>query len=197
VDSPSSPWLMCGRQLRPTVHQLSYGRQFLDGMVEHLFERRSFFAYMLLRFSGAWRGEVLRHCPAIGRLSPLGNQRCTFLQLVELKNGETYNGHLVNCDTWMNIHLREVICTSKVISRVPQSAVCTPQSHLLYIVRHDPSVLDKLVKAHRVITLFWVQHWITVRRGVNKLSILSCVLFHNVFVRLGLTPLCSRPMCKS
>jgi small nuclear ribonucleoprotein (snRNP)-like protein len=33
---------------------------------------------------------------------------------VELKNGETYNGHLVNCDTWMNIHLREVICTSKV-----------------------------------------------------------------------------------
>lgn len=36
------------------------------------------------------------------------------LQLVELKNGETYNGHLVNCDSWMNIHLREVICTSKV-----------------------------------------------------------------------------------
>ncbi|KAJ8446974.1 hypothetical protein Cgig2_006602 [Carnegiea gigantea] len=32
---------------------------------------------------------------------------------LELKNGETYNGHLVNCDTWMNIHLREVICTSK------------------------------------------------------------------------------------
>ena len=22
--------------------------------------------------------------------------------LVELKNGETYNGHLVNCDNWMN-----------------------------------------------------------------------------------------------
>ena len=39
----------------------------------------------------------------------------SYLQLVELKNGETYNGHLVNCDTWMNIHLREVICTSKVI----------------------------------------------------------------------------------
>jgi small nuclear ribonucleoprotein (snRNP)-like protein len=33
---------------------------------------------------------------------------------VELKNGETYNGHMVQCDTWMNIHLREVICTSKV-----------------------------------------------------------------------------------
>lgn len=35
-------------------------------------------------------------------------------QLVELKNGETYNGHLVNCDNWMNIQLKEVICTSRV-----------------------------------------------------------------------------------
>ena len=37
-----------------------------------------------------------------------------FSQLVELKNGETYNGHLVSCDNWMNINLREVICTSRV-----------------------------------------------------------------------------------
>lgn len=36
------------------------------------------------------------------------------MQLVELKNGETYNGHLVSCDNWMNINLREVICTSRV-----------------------------------------------------------------------------------
>ena len=33
--------------------------------------------------------------------------------LVELKSGETYNGMLVSCDNWMNINLREVICTSK------------------------------------------------------------------------------------
>ena len=32
--------------------------------------------------------------------------------LVELKNGETYNGHLMNCDNWMNILLKEVIRTS-------------------------------------------------------------------------------------
>ncbi|GMP61314.1 hypothetical protein CsSME_00023825 [Camellia sinensis var. sinensis] len=39
------------------------------------------------------------------------SSNCMEGQLVELKNGETYDGHLVNCDTWMNIHLREVICT--------------------------------------------------------------------------------------
>jgi len=33
--------------------------------------------------------------------------------LVELKNGETYNGNLVSCDTRMNINLRKVIHTSR------------------------------------------------------------------------------------
>ncbi|MCJ1232154.1 RNA processing protein [Varicellaria rhodocarpa] len=32
--------------------------------------------------------------------------------LVELKNGETLNGHLINCDTWMNLTLKEVVNTS-------------------------------------------------------------------------------------
>lgn len=36
----------------------------------------------------------------------------SFSQLVELKNGETFNGHLVNCDNFMNITLREVYQTS-------------------------------------------------------------------------------------
>lgn len=48
-------------------------------------------------------------------MADLGLVSC---QLVELKNGETYNGHLVSCDNWMNINLREVICTSRV------SALC-------------------------------------------------------------------------
>ncbi|KAK8929824.1 Sm-like protein LSM4 [Metarhizium anisopliae] len=34
--------------------------------------------------------------------------------LVELKNGETLNGHLVQCDTWMNLTLREVVQTSPI-----------------------------------------------------------------------------------
>jgi U6 snRNA-associated Sm-like protein LSm4 len=32
--------------------------------------------------------------------------------LVELKNGETLNGHLVNCDNWMNLTLKEVVQTT-------------------------------------------------------------------------------------
>ena len=37
--------------------------------------------------------------------------------LVELKNGETLNGHLIQCDTWMNLTLKEVIQTSPVRAR--------------------------------------------------------------------------------
>ncbi|GHP03671.1 hypothetical protein PPROV_000242600 [Pycnococcus provasolii] len=33
--------------------------------------------------------------------------------MVELKNGETYNGVLLSCDHWMNLHLKDVILTSK------------------------------------------------------------------------------------
>ena len=33
-------------------------------------------------------------------------------QLVELKGGETFNGHLVSCDSFMNIILLEVYQTS-------------------------------------------------------------------------------------
>ena len=34
--------------------------------------------------------------------------------LVELKNGENLNGHLVMCDTWMNLTLKEVVQSSPV-----------------------------------------------------------------------------------
>ena len=38
-------------------------------------------------------------------------------QLVELKNGETFNGHLIACDNFMNITLRDVYQTSAVRMR--------------------------------------------------------------------------------
>ena len=34
--------------------------------------------------------------------------------LIEMKNGDTYNGRLVSCNMFMNICLKDVICTSKV-----------------------------------------------------------------------------------
>ena len=52
--------------------------------------------------------------PNDGLQLPLGllNAAQGHPMLVELKNGETLNGHLVNCDTWMNLTLKEVVHTS-------------------------------------------------------------------------------------
>ncbi|XP_076924160.1 sm-like protein LSM4 [Bidens hawaiensis] len=64
--------------------------------------------------------------------------------LVELKNGETYNGHLVNCDTLMNIHLREVICTSldgKKFWRMPE---CYIRGNTIKYLRVPEEVIDKV-----------------------------------------------------
>jgi small nuclear ribonucleoprotein (snRNP)-like protein len=61
--------------------------------------------------------------------------------LVELKNGETLNGHLVNCDNWMNLTLKEVVQTSPEgdrFYRLPEVYVrgnnvcdkCSPRGYL-------------------------------------------------------------------
>ncbi|XP_031494291.1 probable U6 snRNA-associated Sm-like protein LSm4 isoform X1 [Nymphaea colorata] len=64
--------------------------------------------------------------------------------LVELKNGETYNGHLVNCDSWMNIHLREVICTSKDGDRFWRMPECYIRGNTIKYLRVPDEVIDKV-----------------------------------------------------
>ncbi|KAL0364816.1 UNVERIFIED_CONTAM: putative U6 snRNA-associated Sm-like protein LSm4 [Sesamum angustifolium] len=76
--------------------------------------------------------------------SPPSETLATVWQLVELKNGETYNGHLVNCDTWMNIHLREVICTSKDGDRFWRMPECYIRGNTIKYLRVPDEVIDKV-----------------------------------------------------
>mmetsp|Transcript_12378 Transcript_12378/g.26737 ORF Transcript_12378/g.26737 Transcript_12378/m.26737 type:complete len:144 (-) Transcript_12378:601-1032(-) len=64
--------------------------------------------------------------------------------LVELKNGETYNGHMVQCDTWMNIHLREVICTSKDGDRFWRMPEAYVRGNTIKYIRVPDEVIDKV-----------------------------------------------------
>ncbi|PAA85190.1 hypothetical protein BOX15_Mlig018348g1 [Macrostomum lignano] len=65
--------------------------------------------------------------------------------LVELKNGETYNGHLVSCDHWMNLNLREVICTSRDGDRFWKVPECYIRGSTIKYLRIPDEVVD-LVK---------------------------------------------------
>ena len=65
--------------------------------------------------------------------------------LVELKNGETYNGHLASCDNWMNIYLRDVICTSREGDKFWRLPECYIRGSTIKYLRIPDEVID-LVK---------------------------------------------------
>ena len=62
--------------------------------------------------------------------------------LVELKNGETYNGHLVSCDNWMNINLREVICTSRDGDKFWRMPECYVRGSTIKYLRIPDEVIE-------------------------------------------------------
>lgn len=62
--------------------------------------------------------------------------------LVELKNGDTYNGRLVNADSWMNISLEEVICTSRDGDRFWKLAECYIRGNSIKYLRIPDEIID-------------------------------------------------------
>ncbi|KAI9309635.1 hypothetical protein BJ944DRAFT_258243 [Cunninghamella echinulata] len=62
--------------------------------------------------------------------------------LVELKNGETFNGHLVNCDNWMNLTLREVIQTSPEGDRFWRLPECYIRGNTIKYLNVPEEIVD-------------------------------------------------------
>ncbi|XXG84947.1 hypothetical protein AAC387_Pa11g0145 [Persea americana] len=86
-----------------------------------------------------------------------------------MKNGETYDGHLVNCGTWMNIHLREVICTSKD-GQVLASAHDEIGSQLVLAVEGEEverRLVAGLLKALSLTKRMVVKAWAVAGAGVD------------------------------
>eukprot|EP01105_Mastigella_eilhardi_P023682 TRINITY_DN6016_c0_g1_i1.p2 TRINITY_DN6016_c0_g1~~TRINITY_DN6016_c0_g1_i1.p2 ORF type:complete len:149 (-),score=27.47 TRINITY_DN6016_c0_g1_i1:113-538(-) len=67
--------------------------------------------------------------------------------LVELKNGETYNGHLVSCDSYMNISLRKVICTSRDGDKFWRMTQCYIRGVTVKYLCIPDEVLDMVAEA--------------------------------------------------
>ncbi|KAF9268501.1 Sm-like ribonucleoprotein [Marasmius fiardii PR-910] len=64
--------------------------------------------------------------------------------LVELKNGETFNGHLVNCDNFMNITLREVYQTNPDGDRFWKLKECYIRGSTIKYLRIPDTLLDSV-----------------------------------------------------
>lgn len=63
--------------------------------------------------------------------------------LVELKGGDTYNGRLVSFDSWMNMNLTDVICTSKEGDRFWKLSSCYIRGSAVKYLRLPPELLEK------------------------------------------------------
>jgi U6 snRNA-associated Sm-like protein LSm4 len=64
--------------------------------------------------------------------------------LVELKNGETFNGILDNCDNWMNLNLRDVTCTSRDGSKFWKMNEAYVRGYTVKYIRVLDEMIDKV-----------------------------------------------------
>ncbi|GAB7332089.1 hypothetical protein MBLNU13_g03975t1 [Cladosporium sp. NU13] len=62
--------------------------------------------------------------------------------LVELKNGETLNGHLVQCDTYMNLTLKEVVQTSPEGDKFFRLPECYVRGNNIKYLRVPDEIVD-------------------------------------------------------
>eukprot|EP00929_Paragymnodinium_shiwhaense_P112230 TRINITY_DN80494_c0_g1_i1.p1 TRINITY_DN80494_c0_g1~~TRINITY_DN80494_c0_g1_i1.p1 ORF type:complete len:150 (-),score=33.63 TRINITY_DN80494_c0_g1_i1:79-528(-) len=62
--------------------------------------------------------------------------------MVELKNGETYSGVLASCDGYMNLHMRDIVCTSRDGERFWKIPECYVRGNSIKYLRLPDEVID-------------------------------------------------------
>ena len=70
--------------------------------------------------------------------------------MVELRNGETYNGHLAEIDFLMNIVIRDVICTSRVGDKFTRINEVYVRGNTIKYLRIPDEVIEKVVEDAQV-----------------------------------------------
>ncbi|KAL7555183.1 hypothetical protein ACHAWF_018832, partial [Thalassiosira exigua] len=66
--------------------------------------------------------------------------------LVELKSGTTYNGRLASCDAYMNLNLRDVVCTSKDGDRFWKLNECYVRGSSVKYLRLPEEAADRVTE---------------------------------------------------
>ncbi|KMZ91916.1 U6 snRNA associated Sm-like protein Lsm4 [Plasmodium vivax Mauritania I] len=79
---------------------------------------------------------------------PLTLLKCSQNQpvMVELKNGETYSGFLVFCDRFMNLHMKNIICTSKDGDKFWKISECYVRGNSVKYIRVQDQAIDQAIE---------------------------------------------------
>ncbi|SBS85143.1 U6 snRNA-associated Sm-like protein LSm4, putative (LSM4) [Plasmodium malariae] len=68
------------------------------------------------------------------------------IHMVELKNGETYSGFLVFCDRFMNLHMKNIICTSKDGDRFWKISECYVRGNSVKYIRVQDQAIEQAIE---------------------------------------------------
>ncbi|GAM22208.1 hypothetical protein SAMD00019534_053830 [Acytostelium subglobosum LB1] len=71
--------------------------------------------------------------------------------MVELKNGETYNGILVNCDNWMNINMKTIVRTSKDSDKFWKLQSCYIRGNTIKYISVPDEIIDLVVEEEQIV----------------------------------------------
>ncbi|SCP04404.1 U6 snRNA-associated Sm-like protein LSm4, putative [Plasmodium ovale] len=79
---------------------------------------------------------------------PLTLLKCSQNQpvMVELKNGETYSGFLVFCDRFMNLHMKNIICTSKDGDKFWKISECYVRGNSVKYIRVQDQAIEQAIE---------------------------------------------------
>ncbi|KAI3386842.1 hypothetical protein SNEBB_000368 [Seison nebaliae] len=67
------------------------------------------------------------------------------VMLIELKNGESYNGRLISVDSYMNIHMKDVICTSSDGTQFWKMPEIHIRGNCIVCIRISDDVLEEFI----------------------------------------------------
>ena len=68
--------------------------------------------------------------------------------LVEVKSGETYNGVLERADYYMNLKLKDVVCTSADAATFQKMKECFIRGNSIKYIRFPKTTVEKFAKTH-------------------------------------------------
>ncbi|SBT34900.1 U6 snRNA associated Sm-like protein Lsm4 [Plasmodium ovale wallikeri] len=93
-------------------------------------------------------GEVNYGGKEIYFIFPLTLLKCSQNQpvMVELKNGETYSGFLVFCDRFMNLHMKNIICTSKDGDKFWKISECYVRGNSVKYIRVQDQAIEQAIE---------------------------------------------------
>ena len=117
--------------------------------------------------------------------------------LIELKNGDTYNGTLVSCNMFMNINLKDVVCTSRDGDRFWKLNECYVRGNSIKYLRIPDEIISIVPETTSYApagACMYISRGLTSQRAEECGRVLTYLPFPSLYTPLPPSPRFSLPI---